>query len=317
LIICLSLFLCVFVACDDGDNGDDDDDSTTTTSFVDDTTTTSIDEGTTDDDDDDSTTQDGEVTLDPVDLTGTQPFLSSAGDSYVFGVEEITPDDFLGDIPGWFKAAAERGIGVVGIDLVDITEASIAMNSPSMAYAGFKIPEGIGDIYPEVLQEAKRNNISIIVMIESAAHVIGKMFQYSSSIKEDRLTPTTVKGWIRDISAEAAAQGLRVGITEEAFSEEYMTAISEACNDYGVTYIHFFDDLQGRPDIMLSEDYMYYPLDAEYDQDDQSYLKDMWTYGSYYGELGHLNIMFGVAAATGKEAGVLTAGGWGPKPTRT
>jgi len=252
----------------------------------------------------------GAINLDPVDLAGTQPFLGGAGE-YVFGVEEVVPEDFKGDIPGWFADAAGRGIGVVGVDLVDITEASMRMNSSSLAYAGFRLDGEMGDIYPEILEEAKKNNISVIVMIEAIAHVIDHMFEFSENIIEARIAPALVKGWIRDISATAAEHGLRVGITEEAFPENYMDAIDEACQEYGVTYIHFFEDLKGRPDMVLSEDYSYYPLDARGNAADVAYLKDIWTMGSYYGELGHLNVMFGSAAASGTESGVLTAGGWG------
>ncbi len=255
---------------------------------------------------------DEHVNLDPVDQTGAREFFSN--ERYVFGLEEITPADFKGDIPGWFSSASERGIGVIGIDLMDIEAGTIAMNTSSLFYCGFKLDDEYGDIYPEILKEGKKNNISVIIMIESAAHIVEDFFDYSDDISQGKLVPKTIKGWIRDISAAAAESGMKVGVTEEAFPPKYMDAIAEACNDFGVTYIHFFEDLDGRADMYLSEDYAYYPMDAREDQADIDYMLELTELGAYYGLLGHLNIMFGSASYQNAESGVLTAGGWGLGP---
>ncbi|NOZ76921.1 MAG: hypothetical protein GXO65_04445, partial [Euryarchaeota archaeon] len=230
-----------------------------------------------------------------------EPWGPPTGD-IAFGVEEVGYDEVAEDIPGWFDAAAERGIGLVGLDVMDL-DGYIAFDSPTLRQAGFKEDPDYGSILPEILQEAKRHDIRVIVMLEGMAHILTGFAEYSKDIHPDRLTPEAVGQVVRELAGEAGKAGVPLAVNEEAFEEEYIDAISRAARETGVEYIHFFEDLKCRPDLFLSEDYAYYPYNARHDQGDQDYMRSLIEVGSYYGELGNLNVMYGAARGCGIEAG--------------
>ncbi len=151
-------------------------------------------------------------------------------------------------------------------------------------------------------------------MVEGLAHIITGFTEYSDDIDPKKLTPEAVGQVVREIGEEAKKAGVPIAINEEAFDDEYINAISRAARESGIEYIHFFEDLDCRADLFLSEDYAYYPLDARNDKKDQDYMRSLIRVGSYYGELGNLNVMYGAARGCGVEAGTLTAGGWGMGP---
>ena len=153
--------------------------------------------------------------------------------------------------------------------------------------------------------------VRILVMMESLAHILAGDTPFSRSIDSSKLTPDAVARVIGELDDVADAQGVTIGITEEAYDETYLDALSRATKDRGVTHVHFFEDLACRPDVLLSEDYSYYPYDGRHSTVDQDYIRFLNDVGAYYGELGSLNVMYGTARACGIAAGTLTAGGWG------
>lgn len=229
---------------------------------------------------------------------------------YKFGLEEVSFEEIAEDIPGWFERAAAKGIGVVGLEVLNL-EGYMIIDSPTLRDAGFSLSPEYGNLFPEILREAKRHNIKVVVMLESIAHIKSNFYPYSENIIQDKLTPEAVGQLVRELAAEAQRAGVKIAVDEEAFEDAYIDAISRASKERGVEYIHFFEDLNCRADVFLSEDYAYYPLDGRNSPEDQDYLRMLLQQGSYYGELGNLNVMYGAARGCGRAAGTLTAGGWG------
>jgi hypothetical protein len=108
-----------------------------------------------------------------------------------FGVEEVSYEELGEDISGWFAAAEDRGISLVGIDAIEL-DGYIIFDSPTLRGAGFREDPEYGLILPEVLREAKKRNIKIIVMLEGIAHIISDFYSYSDSIDKKKLTPDAV-----------------------------------------------------------------------------------------------------------------------------
>ncbi len=231
-----------------------------------------------------------------------------------FGIEGLDYEDIAEDIPGWLDGVAARGITLVGLSLIDISEGFISFDSETLRTAGFTEDPDYGFLYPTILREAKKRGLKIIVMIEHLAHIISGDETYSSKIDVDKLTPNAVAQVIRELDDGAEKEGVEIGINEEAYDDAYVNAISRATKERGVFYIHFFEDLDCRADYYLSEDYAYYPYDGRSNAADQEYLRHLTRMMSYFGELGNLNVMYGAARGCGVPAGVLTAGGWGMGP---
>ena len=228
-----------------------------------------------------------------------------------FGVEEVDYEDIGDDIPGWFADAASRGISIAGFELMSPSDGFIAFDSPTLRAAGFRVDPEYGVLLPTILREARTRGVRVLVMMESLAHILTGAVPFSSNIDPRRLTPDAVSRVIGELADAAQSQGVAIGITEEAYDETYLDALSHATKDRGVTHVHFFEDLACRPDVLLSEDYSYYPYDGRHSTVDQDYIRFLNDVGAYYGELGSLNVMYGTARACGIAVGTLTAGGWG------
>jgi len=238
--------------------------------------------------------------------------LISLGAEYNFGLEDLDPY-IIGDAEGWFDEQTAKGINIISFSPFDL-EGYMIFDSPALREAGFKLDPEYPNLLSDILSEAKMHNMTVVLMIEGIAHIIGDMMPYSEEIKKEKLIPKLVENLIRDIANLAKKEDVDIYISEEAFEEEYIDSIARASKTYGVGYMHFFEDLKCRADVFISEDYAYYPRNAEKDPKDRAYLQKLWKLGTYYGELGNLNVMYATAKGCGIEAQTLTAGGWGLGP---
>jgi hypothetical protein len=245
----------------------------------------------------------------------SQPFTPGTG-GITFALE-VDPEDFIGGdgrvVKSWFDKTAANGVSVISFELFNL-DGEALFDSPTLRAAGFRLDSDLGNAFPEILKEANSHNLKVVVMLEGIAHIVYNMKPYSDRIKSEKLTPEATKGIIREIAEEAAKYNARVAVDEEAFPDAYIDAIREAATRYGIEYDHFFEDLQCRPDMFISEDYAYYPRDAKNNPADVNYMRELYSWGSYYGKLGFLNLMFGAGIGCGKATGVATAGGWGFAP---
>jgi hypothetical protein len=240
----------------------------------------------------------------------------SAEGQRLFGFE-ADPEGFIDDdgrvLETWFDEAAARGVNMISFEVFNLDGEAI-FDSPVLREAGFTLLPDMENTFAQVLKEASSHDMMVVVMLEGIAHIVYDMKSYSDSIRPERLTPEATKRLIRDLAEEAREQRAEVAVDEEAFPDIYIDAIRAAASEHGMEYMHFFEDLRCRPDVFISEDYAYYPLDARNSPADAGYLRQLYSWGSYYGKLGFLNIMFGAAIGCGKRAGVGTAGGWGLGP---
>jgi hypothetical protein len=247
----------------------------------------------------------------------SEPPIPSSGVGDISFALEVDTEDFIGEdgklVKKWFEETAARGVNVISFEPFNLDGEAI-FDSSVLREAGFTLLPKVGNAFPEILREARGHNLEVIVMLEGVAHIVYSMKSYSDSIKPEKLTPEAVKQLIKEISETSARENAKVAVDEEAFPEVYMDAIWEATTRYNMKYVHFFEDLRCRPDIFVSEDYAYYPLDAKNDPGDADYMRRLYSWGSYYGKLGFLSIMFGAGTGCGKKTGVATAGGWGLGP---
>ena len=245
-----------------------------------------------------------------------RPSPASPGAEVYFALE-VDPEDFIGDdgraVKSWFDEAAARGVNVISFEIFNLDGEAI-FDSPVLREAGFTVPEDMGNAFSEVLREARNHNMRVVVMLEGIAHIVYNMKSYSDSIKPEKLTPEATMRLVGEIARAAREQEADVAVDEEAFPDVYIDAIRKATAQQEMEYLHFFEDLRCRPDMFISEDYAYYPLDARNNPEDAAYMRDIYSWGSYYGKLGFLNIMFGAGTGCGKKIAAATAGGWGLGP---
>lgn len=227
----------------------------------------------------------------------------------VFGVETDF-DVFEEDIPGWFAEARERGLTLVSFPVFSL-DAEMIYPSPTLEKAGFHL---YGNLLGDILAAAAQEGITPVFMIEGIGHIIGDMKPFDAAILPEQLTPEATGEIISELAEAAAPFHVTIGVSEEALDNAYMNAVDQAAAANGVQYFHFFQDLKCRPDMMMSEDYAYYPKDAMGNVDDLAYMQMLYDTGAYYGKLGTLNVMFGVAETCGTKTAAVTAGGWGMGP---
>lgn len=247
----------------------------------------------------------------------TEPQVATHDTGGIIFALEVDPEGFIGGdgklVKSWFDKTAANGVSVISFGLFNL-DGEALFDSPTLRAAGFRLDPDLGNAFPEIIREASSHNLKIVVMLEGIAHIVYNMKPYSDRIKPEKLTPEATKQLIKEIAEEAAKHNARVAVDEEAFPDVYIDAIRVASTRYGIEYDHFFEDLQCRPDMFISEDYAYYPLDARNNPADVNYLRELYSWGSYYGKLGFLNLIFGAGIGCGKATGVATAGGWGFAP---
>lgn len=253
----------------------------------------------------------------PAQPLSAEPSTQSLGTGNISFALEVDPEDFLDEdgkvVKSWFDAAAARGVSVISFEIFNLDGEAI-FGSPVLQEAGFTLLPNGENAFSEILKEARSHNMKVIIMLEGIAHIVYNMKSYSDSIKPEKLTPEATKQLIKEIAETAGKQGGGVAVDEEAFPDLYIDAIREATAKHNMEYMHFFEDLRCRPDMFISEDYAYYPLDARSSQEDAEYMRELYSWGSYYGKLGFLNMMFGAGTGCGIKTGVATAGGWGFGP---
>ncbi len=275
--------------------------------------------GCTDDDDEEEGDENGDDGDDDDDNGNDDPGIGKLGEdlrdrlgtTYIFGLEEVEYEMMADDIDGWYSNAVDRGITIVGFELFT-TDGYTVIDSDVLRSAGFSKDEDYGYLFGDLLEGAAKYNITLLIMLETIGHIVEGSKDYDEDkIDDEKLTTDALKDLITEITDEAKRYGASIVVNEEAMVDNYMDAVREGATANGIPYMHFFDDLKNRPDIFLSEDYGYYPLDAKNNNADKQYLTDIYEWGAYLCELGMLNIMYGNAFAAGKDYGVLTAGGWG------
>ncbi len=238
------------------------------------------------------------------------PIVISEKSGAGFGIEEVGYDE-IGENPReWFRKVKKRGISIVSFDPFDMEEALTVIDSKTIKKMGFEVDEEYPPI-EKVFEDAKKENMYLIVMIESLAHAKEGFLGPSRKINKKEITPENVGNFIRELGEIAKKEGIEIAISEEAFDDEFIPEIAKASREAGIKYIHFFEDFDCAADEVLSEDYGYYFKDLRNSEEDREQAGKNLEIGSYFGELGFLNIMYGRARACGKEAGTLTAGSWG------
>lgn len=246
--------------------------------------------------------------------SNTEQRLNEIFSSLKFGVEDVGYDEFGEDPSAWFENVKKRGVTTVSFDPFDLEEGLTIIDSPALKNMGFKIDESFSEQLKKIFEAAKNNDVYLIIMIESLAHAKSGFLDPATSIKKRKITPDSVGQFIEELGIIAKRNNITIGISEEGFDEEFIPSITESSKKSGITYVHFFEDLDCNADMVLSEDYGYYFKDLKESDEDKEQAKRNLAIGSYYGELGFLNIMYGSASACGKRYGTLTAGGWGFGP---
>jgi hypothetical protein len=250
-----------------------------------------------------------EVQQTPEEVSPTSAHLKLPQKGYAFGVEDVSFEE-VEDLQGWFDKATTLGINVISFSPFNL-EGGALIDSQPLREAGFKPEPEVGYIFPEILRQAKQHDMTVIVMLEGIAHIKSGFMPYSEDIKPEKLTTRAVQDLIFEIAKEAEKQNAVVAVDEEGFDDTYVNAIREATLKADIPYLRFFEDLTCQADGVLSEDFAYYPRDARGNSEDQQYLRHLLNMGSYYGELGNLNLMYAAAKACDVPAYTLTAGGWG------
>ncbi len=247
------------------------------------------------------------------DVVDTALNQNQEGSTIEFGME-VDIEAVASDLTGWFATTKARGINWISFEPFTL-DGDVFFSSPTLMNAGFTLSAEYGDVLGEILAEAKKQDIKVAVMLEAFAHIREGSKAFDPKLNPDALTPSALESLIQELGTLArAADYSGLGVTEEAFTGDWLTTIANEAKNQGLEYTHFFDDTECRPDLQLSEDYAYYPKNARQDGDDQAYLRNINALASYLGQLGYLDLMYGTAAACGSKRGVATAGGWGFGP---
>ena len=207
--------------------------------------------------------------------------------------------DLETNLKGYFDWSQDQGNTDAGfIDPIWIGDeeydAYVWGNIPTMAARGYVLGT---DVLTPFAAEAHRRGLKVVVALEAIAHVLYEMKPHAPELKP--ISPKDLQQIIRELKALGVD-----GVSEEAYDDEYIQAIYDISRELGMTYFHYFDDPEGRPDVYTSEDYNLYPL-----SDEEVERQSEW--GTAGSTLGNNSLSFGHARALHKSSMVATAGGWG------
>ncbi len=214
------------------------------------------------------------------------------------------------NIGHWLDRLGERGVGIVSVTTFD-RDGNLFMTSPALKQAGFR-ETAVGDLFEAFCANAKRRGVAVNVLIEDIGHILNESKEYDPRIRREKLTHERIAALVRELGGYARRHGIEMWVSEEAFDDPYLPTIRDAARAAGLSYMHFFHDPAGNPDLCMTEDYGTYPRDLANREEDRR----LWRVISAWNgnTLGTGAIVFGSQAAFGKPAGVATSGGWGLAP---
>lgn len=217
------------------------------------------------------------------------------------------------NIADWMEIYRHRGINLFSVFLYS-REGIYLCTSSVLKDAGFRHIQDLGDIFPLVLEEAHKRDICLSISLADLAHIVNGTQPCREWLDPAKLTPDKIAAFIQELGDYSRSYKVGIWINEESFGPLHQKAIARACRQNDIKYVRYFGDPDGLSDVFCSEDYATYPVSPDTDPNDARYLYDLARWGSAYGRIGYLNVMFGRARALGKQTGVLTAGGWGLTP---
>lgn len=207
---------------------------------------------------------------------------------------------------------SKKGVNVFDISLFDLEGITI-IDSKALTSIGFRYIEGIGNLFPLILLEAKKRKLSLAVTINDLFHILNGSKPYKEWIDPEKIKPQWIYGLVDELGRYSKIYKVKIIITEQFFSKKYVEVIAKAAERNTIQYLKYGGDFEGKSSIFSSEDYATYPINPLQNPNDKNYLWSLSAWGSSSGLLGYSNMVFGLANRYKKKA-VLTAGGWGLVP---
>lgn len=225
--------------------------------------------------------------------------ISYEGD-YLYPGTEAT-DSISDNLKNFFDLIKNHGFNLVNVQ-VTVSDGTYFWNSQLLdEHPEYNYVKG-PDLLTPIIREAHKRGIFVSMGIETLGRVIlenGGISEYGTFGSNNPLRKTNPD--IRPLTSDELYQVIRelasIGadaIYEKGYSrrDSDMDAIRDAIEETGLTWIHFFGDYKGRPDVIASQDYVLYP--------------ETKNNGTSAVEIGFQDIYFGHGRAIGKKAFVAT-----------